>query len=72
MTKADVETLIGEPASESDLTYSLLKAQYLIDGNQIGIGAENVDLELMYRTSLFTPTNVDLSLVSMSIRQADN
>ena len=72
MTKADVETLIGEPASEGDLTYSLLKAQYLIDGNQIGIGAENVDLELMYRTSLFTPTNVDLSLVSMSIRQADN
>ncbi|MDG2174693.1 MAG: helix-turn-helix transcriptional regulator [Gammaproteobacteria bacterium] len=72
MTRADIERLIGEPTSVSDLDLSMLKVQYLIDGNQLDIGSESVVLELMYRASSVSMNDLDKVLVSMSIRQADN
>ena len=72
MTRADIERLIGEPTSVSDLDFSMQKVQYLIDGNRLDIGSQSVVLELMYRAHSLSRTDMDISLVSMSIRQADD
>ena len=69
MTRGDVDNLIGEPFLVSDVNFGNLKVQYLIDGNKLGLGTENVILEILYRANSMSLTDLNAQLSAISVIQ---